>query len=203
MTETRAVRTGETCNAALWTANAILQATPRHWRFCCRNIEKGAAVSFERKFVDAEVVFAATTLYRPARAKVTRRTAFAKGFGSQRGYNAQWPKPIIRTEGSFTKMPTVVRRPLLSISRRSIYRSGEAVAVPTGSNRTRCGISEPVTKTVTSCAWTRRSGSWITGSSASSVPANTVTATTINALGSIVFTTYTTPAMLACKFRRQ
>src|SRR2546430_1984798 len=42
------------------------------------------------------------------------------------------------------KAPAVVRRPVPSISCRSMIRTGETVLVPIGSSLTRCGISDPV-----------------------------------------------------------
>ena len=109
--------------------------------------------------------------------------------------------PMIRTEGSLTKAPTVVNRPVESISRRSMFRIGETVVVPTGCNRTRCGISEPVTKTVTSFGCSRRTVTSLTGLPASRVPPNIVTATRIIKLGdNIVFTSNTTSTIALCKF---
>jgi hypothetical protein len=77
-----------------------------------------------------------------------------------------------------------------------MIRTGETVAVPTGCNRTRCGISEPVTKTVTSfgCLWRTVISLTGTGLPASRVPPNIVTATRIIALGdNIVFMSDITP----------
>ena len=78
---------------------------------------------------------------------------------------AQWP--MMRTEGSFTKAPAVVPRPVASISARSIMRMGETVFVPTRCTLMRCGMSEPVTKTVCSVTFSFRSGLPLTGASAS------------------------------------
>src|SRR5206468_348657 len=74
--------------------------------------------------------------------------------------------PMIRTEGSFTKAPAVVPRPVASISQRSIMRRGETVFVPTRCTLMRCGMSEPVTKTVCSTTCSFRSGLPLTGGSA-------------------------------------
>ena len=78
---------------------------------------------------------------------------------------AQWP--MMRTEGSFTKAPGVVPRPVLSISQRGMTRMGETVFVPTRCTLMRCGMSEPVTKTV--CSVTFSFPFWLplTGVSAS------------------------------------
>ena len=76
---------------------------------------------------------------------------------------------MMRTEGSFTKAPGVVPRPVLSISQRGMTRMGETVFVPTRCTLIRCGMSEPVTKTVCSVTFSFRS--WLplplTGVSAS------------------------------------
>jgi len=74
--------------------------------------------------------------------------------------------PMIRTEGSFTKAPAVVPRPVASISQRSIMRRGETVFVPARCTLMRCGMSEPVTKTVCSTTCSFRSGLPLTGGSA-------------------------------------
>jgi hypothetical protein len=74
---------------------------------------------------------------------------------------------MMRTEGSFTKAPAVVPRPVASISARSIMRMGETVFVPTRCTLMRCGISEPVTKTVFSVNFAFRSWLPLTGVSAS------------------------------------
>ena len=102
---------------------------------------------------------------------------------------AQWP--MMRTEGSFTKAPAVVPRPVASISQRSIMRMGETVFVPTRCTLIRCGISEPVTKTVCSVTFSFRSGLPLTGVSASEALAaiRTVTPAAIT-----LFTTQNTPA---------
>src|SRR5437773_8949863 len=78
----------------------------------------------------------------------------------------------MRTEGSLTKAPAVVCRPVQSISWRSIIRSGETVVVPIGCSLIRCGISEPVTKTVRSSTFCLRFGACLTLGSARTVPAN-------------------------------
>ena len=78
---------------------------------------------------------------------------------------AQWP--MMRTEGSFTKAPGVVPRPVLSISQRGMTRMGETVFVPTRCTLMRCGMSEPVTKTVCSVTFSFRSWLPLTGVSAS------------------------------------
>ena len=96
----------------------------------------------------------------------------------------------MRTEGSLTKAPAVVCRPVQSISWRSIIRTGETVFVPIGSSFTRCGISEPVTKTVFSSTFCLRFGAWLLVGSASTVPANMLVTTTIIAIEGIeIFTT--------------
>ena len=74
---------------------------------------------------------------------------------------------MMRTEGSFTKAPAVVPRPVASISARSIMRRGETVFVPTRRTLMRCGMSEPVTKTVCSVTFSFRSWLPLTGVSAS------------------------------------
>ena len=74
---------------------------------------------------------------------------------------------MMRTEGSFTKAPAVVPRPVASISQRSITRMGETVFVPTRCTLMRCGMSEPVTKTVCSVTFSFRSWLPLTGVSAS------------------------------------
>ena len=73
---------------------------------------------------------------------------------------------MMRTEGSFTKAPAVVPRPVASISQRSITRRGETVFVPTRCTLIRCGMSEPVTKTVFSVTFSFRSWLPLTGVSA-------------------------------------
>jgi hypothetical protein len=106
---------------------------------------------------------------------------------------AQWP--MMRTEGSFTKAPAVVPRPVASISQRSIMRRGETVFVPTRCTLMRCGMSEPVTKTVCSVNFSFRSWLLWTGVSASApVAIRAVTAAAIT-----LFTTQTTPAGSRCK----
>jgi hypothetical protein len=77
---------------------------------------------------------------------------------------------MMRTEGSFTKAPGVVPRPVASISQRSIMRMGETVFVPTRCTLMRCGMSEPVTKTVCSVNFSFRCGLSVTGVSASEAP---------------------------------
>ena len=98
---------------------------------------------------------------------------------------------MMRTEGSFTKAPAVVPRPVASISQRSITRMGETVFVPTRCTLMRCGMSEPVTKTVCSVTFSLRSWLPLTGVSASEALAaiRAVTPATIT-----LFTTQNTPA---------
>ena len=98
---------------------------------------------------------------------------------------------MMRTEGSFTKAPGVVPRPVASISQRSIMRMGETVFVPTRCTLMRCGMSEPVTKTVCSVTFSLRSWLPLTGVSASDALAaiRTVTPAAIT-----LFTTQNTPA---------
>src|SRR5437867_2597061 len=101
----------------------------------------------------------------------------------------------MRTDGSLIKAPGVVCRPVLSISWRSIIRTGESVFVPIGCSLTRCGISEPVTKTARSSTFWLRFGACSTLGSASTVPANQLVATRIATLEDIeVFTTEPTPS---------
>ena len=102
---------------------------------------------------------------------------------------AQWP--MMRTEGSFTKAPAVVPRPVASISQRSMTRIGETVFVPTRCTLMRCGMSEPVTKTVCSTTCSFRSWLPLTGGSANAavVAIRAVTPATIT-----LFTTQNTPA---------
>ena len=96
---------------------------------------------------------------------------------------------MMRTEGSFTKAPGVVPRPVLSISQRGMTRMGETVFVPTRCTLMRCGMSEPVTKTVCSSTFCLRLEVWLTVGSASTVPANMLAAIRIAALFAIgVFT---------------
>jgi hypothetical protein len=98
--------------------------------------------------------------------------------------------PITRTDGSLTKAPGVVNRPVQSISRRSMIRTGETVVVPIGCSFMRCGISEPVTKTVRSSTVCLRFGACLTLGSADIVPANMLAAMRIAALFAIgIFTT--------------
>src|SRR5207249_622531 len=52
---------------------------------------------------------------------------------------------------------------------RSIIRSGETVVVPIGCSLIRCGISEPVTKTVRSSTFCLCFGAWLAVGSASTV----------------------------------
>lgn len=103
---------------------------------------------------------------------------------------------MMRTEGSFTKAPAVVPRPVASISQRSIMRRGETVFVPTRCTLMRCGMSEPVTKTVCSVNFSLRSGLTLTGGSASAALAaiSAVTPATIT-----LFTPQNTPASSRCK----
>ena len=98
---------------------------------------------------------------------------------------------MMRTEGSFTKAPGVVPRPVLSISQRGMTRMGETVFVPTRCTLMRCGMSEPVTKTVCSVTFSFRSWLPLTGVSASEALAaiRAVTPATIT-----LFTTQNTPA---------
>ena len=103
---------------------------------------------------------------------------------------------MMRTEGSFTKAPGVVPRPVLSISQRGMTRMGETVFVPTRCTLIRCGISEPVTKTVCSVTFSFRCGLSLTGASASKalVAISVVTPAAIT-----VFTPQNTPASSRCK----
>ena len=103
---------------------------------------------------------------------------------------------MMRTEGSFTKAPGVVPRPVLSISQRGMTRMGETVFVPTRCTLMRCGMSEPVTKTVCSVTFSFRSGLPLTGVSASEALAaiRAVTPATIT-----LFTPQNTPAGSRCK----
>ena len=108
---------------------------------------------------------------------------------------AQSQRPITRSEGSLIKTPGVVSRPVSSISRRSIIRTGETVVVPIGRNLRRFGISEPVTKTVLSSTFSFRSEVWLAG-----VPANMLVAMRAVALSDMsVFTSEITPARPWCK----
>src|SRR5260370_9702996 len=54
---------------------------------------------------------------------------------------------ITRTDGSCFNTPSVVNRPVWSISRRLQLDIGDMVVVPTGLIFTFCGIREPVTHT--------------------------------------------------------
>ncbi len=100
----------------------------------------------------------------------------------------------MRTDGSLIKAPGVVCRPVQSISWRSIIRIGETVLVPIGSSLTRCGISEPVTKTVRASTFCSRFRAWLGVGSASTVPAKVLAAMKIVALEDIsVFTNQPTP----------
>ena len=107
---------------------------------------------------------------------------------------AQWP--MMRTEGSFTNAPGVVPRPVLSISQRGMTRMGETVFVPTRCTLIRCGMSEPVTKTVCSVTFSFRSWLPLTGVSASEalVAIRAVTAAAIT-----LFTPQSTPVGSRCK----
>ena len=106
---------------------------------------------------------------------------------------------MMRTEGSFTKAPGVVPRPVLSISQRGMTRMGETVFVPTRCTLMRCGMSEPVTKTVCSVTFSFRSWLPLTGVSASEALAaiRAVTPATIT-----LFTPQNTPAGSHCKSHR-
>jgi hypothetical protein len=112
----------------------------------------------------------------------------------RRQLGAQWP--MMRTEGSFTKAPAVVPRPVASISQRSIMRMGETVVVPTRRTLMRCGISEPVTKTVCSVTFSFRSVLPLTGVSASEALA---AIRIVTPAASTLFTTQNTPAGWRCK----
>src|SRR6266478_1625740 len=80
-----------------------------------------------------------------------------------------------------------------------MIRTGETVLVPIGSSLTRCGISEPVTKTVRSSTFCLRFEAWLTFGSASIVPANTLAAMRVAAPEDItVFTREATPARPLC-----
>ena len=106
---------------------------------------------------------------------------------------------MMRTEGSFTKAPAVVPRPVASISQRSMTRMGETVFVPTRCTLIRCGMSEPVTKTVCSVTFSFRSV-LLTGVSASEALA-AIRAVTPAAI--TLFTTQNTPAGSRCKLPDQ
>ena len=82
-------------------------------------------------------------------------------------------RPTARTEGSAINAPRVVRRPVASISRRSMIRTGETVFVPTGFSLIRCGINEPVTKTASPLPGFVFSEAWPFGLPASTLPAST------------------------------
>src|SRR6266446_938004 len=101
---------------------------------------------------------------------------------------------MMRTEGSFTKAPAVVPRPVASISARSIMRMGETVFVPTRCTLMRCGISEPVTKTVCSVTFSFRSWLPLTGVSASEAP---VAIRAVTAAAITLFTPQNTPRWFA------
>src|SRR5262249_440573 len=88
----------------------------------------------------------------------------------------------MRTEGSLTKAPGVVGRPVQSISWRSMIRIGETVFVPIGSSLIRCGMREPVTKTVRSSTFWLYFDAGLTLGSASAVPASMLLANTIAAV---------------------
>src|SRR5438045_1204795 len=76
-----------------------------------------------------------------------------------------------------------------------MIRTGETVFVPIGCSLMRCGISEPVTKTVRSSTFRLRFGACSTLRSASTVPANQLVTTRIATLEDIeVFTTKPTPS---------
>jgi len=101
----------------------------------------------------------------------------------------------MRTDGSLINAPGVVGRAAQSISWRSMIRTGETVFVPIGSSSTRCGMSDPVTKTVRSSTFCLRFGVCLTLGSASAVPANKLTATRTATLEDIKrFTTKPTPS---------
>src|SRR4029077_12584494 len=91
----------------------------------------------------------------------------------------------MRTDGSLTKAPGVVCRPVQSISWRSIIRIGETVVVPIGCSLTRCGISEPVTKIARCSTFCFRSEVWLVVGSASAVPASMLAATRVATLEDI------------------
>jgi hypothetical protein len=107
--------------------------------------------------------------------------------------------PIIRTEGSLTKAPGVVNRPVPSISWRSMIRIGETVFVVSGCSLIRCGISEPVMKIARSSTFCFRSEVWLVVGSASAVPASMLAATRVATLEDIrTFTNKTTPGKVRC-----
>jgi len=111
----------------------------------------------------------------------------------------QRPIPITCSEGSLTKTPGVVRRPVWSISRRSMNRIGETVVVPIGCSLTRCGISEPVMKIARSSTFCFRSEVWLVVGSASAVPASMLAATKVPTFEDIrTFTNKTTPGKVRC-----
>src|SRR4029077_560770 len=100
----------------------------------------------------------------------------------------------MRTDGSLTKAPGVVCRPVQSISWRSIIRIGETVVVPIGCSLTRCGISEPVMKIARSSTFCLRSEVWLVVGSASAVPASMLAATRVTTCEDIrTFINKTTP----------
>ena len=110
----------------------------------------------------------------------------------------QWP--ITRTDGSLTNAPGVVNRPVLSISCRSITRRGDSEVVPMRRTFTRCGISEPVTKTVVVCSCCCCEARLV-GSSANTGRASRHVATTAIAKFRRlrVFTNHATLANRSCK----
>ena len=97
------------------------------------------------------------------------------------------------------KAPAVVRRPVPSISCRSMIRTGETVLVPIGSSLTRCGISDPVIKIARSSTFCLGFDAWLTFGSASTVPANSAAIIAVAVEDIRVFTTNKlTPAKVLC-----
>ena len=97
------------------------------------------------------------------------------------------------------KAPAVVRRPVPSISCRSMIRTGETVLVPIGSSLTRCGISDPVIKIARSSTFCLGFEAWLMFGSASTVPANSAAIIAVAVEDIRVFTTNkVTPAKVVC-----
>ena len=96
------------------------------------------------------------------------------------------------------KAPAVVRRPVPSISCRSMIRTGETVLVPIGSSLTRCGISDPVIKIARSSTFCLGFEAWLMFGSASTVPANSAAIIAVAVEDIRVFTNEPTPAKVLC-----
>src|SRR5437588_3824913 len=80
-----------------------------------------------------------------------------------------------------------------------MIRTGETVLVPIGSSLTRCGISEPVTKTIRSSTFCLGFAAWLPFGSASIAPANMLAAMRAAAVEDItIFTNNLTPARPLC-----